>query len=345
MPGLLGSILEPNPQNGLLSLALNLAQAGGRGEPTLGGLAGAVQNTQRDTVAARQYQQEQADYQRKQRLQAVQEKAISEITDQDLKTLAQLDPSGDTVAQVMAAKLRAQYGTEDPSSVREWNFYQQMSPEQKEQYLTMKRSNAPLDMGGYYATRGQVSGGITPIASKTLAPGELPSTKGAQAEAAAIGAGTGARSVAIDQKQGDSMDALSTLDEVDKILDKGTATASTIGKGRDAVAGVFGVSTAGAEDAAALDVLSGSLIGKVPRFEGPQSDSDRLLYQKMAGDLANKSLPIGVRKRAAAEVRRIHQKYSVGRQPVQTQKTVARTGKTKDGRKVVEYSDGTREVQ
>lgn len=112
MSGLLGRILEPNPNGGLLDFAMNLAQQGGAGAPTMAGLAGAGQATRQNMLQAREYQREQA-----QRL--IKDKAISQITDEDLKMLAQLDPSGELVAQVMAARMKASYGGENTPDVQQ----------------------------------------------------------------------------------------------------------------------------------------------------------------------------------------------------------------------------------
>ena len=48
-----------------------------------------------------------------------------------------------------------------PSSVQEWEFYDKLSPKQKEDYLTMKRANRPLDVGSGYVTPSQVKPGTT----------------------------------------------------------------------------------------------------------------------------------------------------------------------------------------
>jgi hypothetical protein len=44
-------------------------------------------------------------------------------------------------------------------------------------------------------------------------------------------------------------------------------------------------------------------------MEGPQSDADRLLYQKAAGDFANPNVPVETRKAAMVQMRRLATKY------------------------------------
>ena len=78
--------------------------------------------------------------------------------------------------------------------------------------------------------------------------------------------------------------------------------------GRD-TARYFGVTTEGAKADAQLDTIAGKLTGKVPRFEGPQSNIDVQLYQKMAGDLANPKKTRGERIAAAQGMVNLITKY------------------------------------
>lgn len=99
-------------------------------------------------------------------------------------------------------------------------------------------------------------------------------------------------------KARDAQDTLNLIAEARQILP--SATGSLVGSGVDWVAGAVGESTPGAEATSRLQIISGQLIGKVPRFEGPQSDKDVQLYRQMAGDLANDKLPVA-RRLAALE--------------------------------------------
>ena len=76
------------------------------------------------------------------------------------------------------------------------------------------------------------------------------------------------------------------------------STASGIGKTYDDVMAYFGNSTEGADAAAALDVIGGRLVSMQPKMSGPQSDKDVLLYQKMAGNVADSTKPISQRLNA-----------------------------------------------
>lgn len=50
-------------------------------------------------------------------------------------------------AQIEKVRRDAASGGEQPSNVREWQYYQSLSPEQRQQYLTMKRAEKWLDTG------------------------------------------------------------------------------------------------------------------------------------------------------------------------------------------------------
>lgn len=62
----------------------------------------------------------------------------------------------------------------------------------------------------------------------------------------------------------------------------------------------------------ALEALGPAATLNIPRMEGPQSDADRLLYQKAAGDLANKTKARGDRLKAIETIRALNHKYSGG---------------------------------
>lgn len=112
---------------------------------------------------------------------------------------------------------------------------------------------------------------------------------------------------AMQQRRADAVKTLSDLDEVDRLLPQ--ATGGRIGQAVDSTAAAFNHSTEGAQASAQLDILAGRLTSAVPRMQGPQSDRDVELYQKQAGDLANRSLPISTRQAAAKELRRLQLKY------------------------------------
>jgi hypothetical protein len=65
--------------------------------------------------------------------------------------------------------------TEAPSNVREWHYFNSLSPEQKEQYLRMKRSDKFLDIGSGYVAPSQTNPSVTrPVVDRQLKPSERP---------------------------------------------------------------------------------------------------------------------------------------------------------------------------
>jgi hypothetical protein len=110
------------------------------------------------------------------------------------------------------------------------------------------------------------------------------------------------------ERQGQQM--VSVLSDAEKILRKGSATASGLGAARDVALNVAGISTPAAEDAARLKALSGWLVANVPRMEGPQSNFDVQNYREMAGQVGDSTLPIAQRMAALQQVRMLQQRYA-----------------------------------
>jgi hypothetical protein len=140
---------------------------------------------------------------------------------------------------------------------------------------------------------------------------------------------------------------LQQLTQAENILKQGP-TASGVGAAVDAAGRLVGQSTPGAQRAGQLESLSGWLVANVPRMEGPQSNFDVQNYMTMAGKIGDRTVPVKERLAALDQVRQLQQKYKTSADertgnapPTATpQKTVVRTG-TANGRKVVQYSDGT----
>lgn len=109
---------------------------------------------------------------------------------------------------------------------------------------------------------------------------------------------------------------LSLLDEAEKLIPE--STGSGIGNVVDMGAGLFGLSTEGAQAISSLQTIAGQLTSSMPRMEGPQSNADVKLYQQMAGDLANPNLPRETRMAAARTLRALNNKYAVGRPSAST---------------------------
>lgn len=111
-----------------------------------------------------------------------------------------------------------------------------------------------------------------------------------------------------DAKASSSGDTLNLLTEAERLLPN--ATGGGLGALFDGGAAFFGRSTEGARANAALATIAGQLTAKMPRMEGPQSNTDVKLYQQMAGDLANANLPVETRLAALRTIRELNEKYA-----------------------------------
>jgi len=106
----------------------------------------------------------------------------------------------------------------------------------------------------------------------------------------------------------EAKEAINLINQAEKLLD--TATGSLTGTGVDILAGAFGKSTPGAQSAAKLKAIQGSLVAKMPKMSGPQSDKDVLLYREMAAQVGDSTLPTDTRKAALETLREIQERYA-----------------------------------
>lgn len=116
-----------------------------------------------------------------------------------------------------------------------------------------------------------------------------------------------AKTTEVQQKVGDAQSVLGLLDMAEPLV--GKATSSYGGAALDQAARVFGGSTSGGESAAQLKAIEGSLISKMPKMSGPQSDKDVLLYRQMAGQIGDTTVPAANKMAAMKVIREINQRY------------------------------------
>ncbi len=109
------------------------------------------------------------------------------------------------------------------------------------------------------------------------------------------------------QQTKDTQDIFSIIGQARPLIDK--ATSSTVGNAVDGALKAFGWSTPGANAAAQLKALEGSLVSKMPKMSGPQSDKDVQLYKDMAGQIGNPSIPAEQRKAAMDTIEELNLKY------------------------------------
>ena len=101
-----------------------------------------------------------------------------------------LDLSRDKLAQ----------GGERPSSAREWDAYNKLSPEDQSRYLTMKRASKTVNLGGTQSVLNP-TGGIAETYDVTPNPEQMPEFKAEQAQAVAVGREKGAAQATLETMQ------------------------------------------------------------------------------------------------------------------------------------------------
>lgn len=187
-----------------------------------------------------------------------------------------------------------------PSAVSEYEYYKSLPEPAKAEYLRVKRADQMANLGGSVMFRAP-SGAVSAEYQKTLPPEDLPQTKGAQAEASAIGTATGTVKGAQNKQRVLAPRTLDLLDQAESLLPQ--STGSGVGDVADKAAAVIGKSTEGAEAGDQLKMISANLTLQIPRMEGPQSDRDTQLYKQAAADLGNTALPVARRMAALKRLR------------------------------------------
>jgi len=105
------------------------------------------------------------------------------------------------------------------------------------------------------------------------------------------------------EKLNTAIGALERISRPGGLLER--STGSGIGRLVDIAGEFVGMSSRGAQAAAALAPIADVVLKMVPRFEGPQSDKDTAAYQAAAGRLADPTIPNETRLAAAREIVRL----------------------------------------
>ena len=114
------------------------------------------------------------------------------------------------------------------------------------------------------------------------------------------------------QRSNDATAVMELTDEAAPLLEK--APGSYAGAALNQAGRAIGLNTDASKAQASLDVLAGSLIAKMPKMSGPQSDKDVMLYKAMAGNLNDPTLPEEAKRAAMDTLRKLNQKYATGYQ-------------------------------
>lgn len=210
------------------------------------------------------------------------------------------------------AQLRAGAEAGDPSSVREWKYFQSLPDDAtRQQFLILKRATSPMNLGGSMMIPNPLAPGGEPLANipKTLEPGDVPEVRGAQAAAAATGKGVAEAQVArVEAARGGT----ELLDEAEAILGGSMGenpTGSGLGTLVDTAGRFVGQTPEGARAAARLETIGSQLTLRTPRMQGPQSDKDRQLYEEAAGKVGDRTKTVAERIESLKVARSIIEKY------------------------------------
>lgn len=206
--------------------------------------------------------------------------------------------------RMQLAKARGGSAAAMPANVQEWEYFSKLPPEKQTQYLTMKRAQQNIDLGGSVVAPDMANPAGMPVAvfGKTPPPQDMPEFKAAQTTAV-----TRAESAA--KKQASMSGINDILNQAEQILVNSKPTGSGAGAMTDAVMGFAGVGTDSAAAADSLEAIGGALVAKMPRMEGPQSNYDVESYRVMAGRVGDRSLPVSRRLAALRTVRQLWAKY------------------------------------
>ena len=196
-----------------------------------------------------------------------------------------------------------------PSSIEEWNIFSNMSKEDKDRYLLMKRANPYMNIGGSMVQpRPTQPGVVAGVIQNTIPPeqtvGHKSAVAGGQEQAKAdvkIRAEYAAKGVK-------SKQALDSLVGVEGLIDE--STGSWGGAALDILSAAFGHAPKGAIAVGKLRVLQANLMLSQPRMEGPQSDKDVTLYKEAAGQIGDPAVPNAIKRAAVETIRTLHRKYA-----------------------------------
>lgn len=236
-------------------------------------------------------------------------------------------------AQGLPEDQRAQFfarsgGGGMPATVQEWQYFNQLDPQSQARFLEMKRNPQIMNLGGSMAVRAP-GGGVSEVYGVGPKVTETPGYIAAQAQAEETAKAGVRHQSDLTTKQtkaatdSGNIDAL--VNEADKLLND--ATGSTVGAGVAAAKQAFGISDKATQANARLKVIEGQLVSKVPRFEGPQSDADRLLYQQMAGRAADPTVPVEDRRAALKTMQKMARQSAGKGQATKVRKYNPATGR------------------
>lgn len=215
-------------------------------------------------------------------------------------------------------------GSDIPSAIQEYNFYSQLDPEAQKRYMSIKRAQQIVNLGGTQGVLNQTGGGLAQQFPVTPKPEQMPDFQGQQEAAKKKAELQETTAADLSKKSRGAQNTLDILDKAEALLPQ--ATGSGIGALAASAQSALGVSTDKTKANEQLKMLSGWLVSNVPRMEGPQSNFDVENYKTMAANIGDMSKPIGDRIASLKGLRELQQKYvdkNTDSQPqVQTQQAM-----------------------
>lgn len=158
-PNGLGGFLQGDAFGNLLTAAGISLMSSPRNAP-LSNFGPALGNAQTAMFRQQQADQEAAQREAEKQRRAELSKYAMSVVPSNLQSLAQADPESALKIWEMS-RPKGIDPTSAPSNVQEWQYYSSLSPEDQSRYLTMKRSNSPLNIGTGFVTQDPANPGTT----------------------------------------------------------------------------------------------------------------------------------------------------------------------------------------
>lgn len=136
-------------------------------------------------------------------------------------------------------------------------------------------------------------------------------------------------------------DSFDLMKEASKVLSSNVASSGRLSSIGTGVGEFFGADSKASQADAQLNMLSGALTMKQPRFEGPQGVLDVTLYQKLAGDLGNPNIPIPSRLATMQQMVNLQKKYYPNGDWDSIQTKLNDSGKVSLGKPTLVYDPAT----
>lgn len=200
--------------------------------------------------------------------------------------------------------------SKEHGDVTRYKYFNTLTPEEQQKFLLTQR--APVtdrltEINGVQSFANPVTHRVTPLSTLDAEAAARERLKQAEAAGSAFGKASGEIAAGIVKKGVDAKSVTDVLDRADGLID--IATGSGAGAVRDKFVGWFGYAPEPAQAAAELKVLQANLMLTQPRMEGPQSDSDKIMYQEAAGQIGDPNTPAPVKKAAMRTIRHMQEKY------------------------------------